>query len=237
MSAERRRHHHVRLHAGAAAERPAGLRRHRLRRRRRGAPALGHRRAGAAVQPGHHGDELVPAADGAALHLHGLHLLRERHRRRPLPDLPRLVRAGPRRARHRDDRADGGDLGDQRPLGRRHGDRRHRGAARAAEARLRQDHGDRRDPGRLDPRHPAAALGGAGALRDDRPPAGQRALARRRLPRAADGRGLRPLHLHPLPASARARPDAARGGAQRAAAPRSSGCCAPASCPSSSSSR
>ena len=152
---ERRRHHHVRLDAGAAPERPAGLRRHRLRRRHRRAAALGHRRPGDAVQPGHHGDELVSAADGAALHLHGLRLLRERHRRRPLPHLPRLVRAGARRARHRHHRAHGGDLGDQRPLGRRHGDRRHRGAARASEARLRQDHGDRRRPGRLDPRHPA----------------------------------------------------------------------------------
>ena len=123
---------------------PARVRRDRLRRRGRRAAALGHRRPGDPVQPGLHPDELVPAADDPAVHLHGLHLLRERHRRRPLQDLPRLVRPGARRARHRHHRADGGDLGDERPLGRRHGDRRHRRAARAAEARLRQDHGHRR---------------------------------------------------------------------------------------------
>ena len=100
------------------------------------------------------------------VHLHGLHLLRE-------PASPTTSTAmfhvwfgaGARRARHRHHRADGGDLGDERPLGRRHGDRRHHRAAGAAAARLRQDHGHRRGPGRLDARHPDPALGGAGALR------------------------------------------------------------------------
>ena len=56
--------------------------------------------------------------------------------------------------------------------------------ARTAQARLRQAHGDRCDPGRLVARHPGAAVGGAGALCDDRPPAGRSALARRRRSRA-----------------------------------------------------
>ena len=84
------------------------------------------------------------------------------------------------------------------------------------------------DPGRLDPRHPDPAVGGAGALRDDRPPAGRPALARRRLPRADDGGDVHPLHLRPLPAAAAPRPAAAARGAQRAARARSCGCCATA---------
>ena len=44
-----------------------------------------------------------------------------------------------RRPGHRHHRADGADLGHERPVGRRHGHRRHHRAAGAAAARLRQD--------------------------------------------------------------------------------------------------
>ena len=44
---------------------------------------------------------------------------------------------------------------------------------------LRQAHGHRRDSGRLIARHPGAAVGGAGAVRDDRAPTGRAAVAGR----------------------------------------------------------
>src|SRR5690606_10622096 len=83
-----------------------------------------------------------------------------------------LVRAAARRACGRHHRPDGRHLGDERPERGGDGDRRHHRAARAAAARLRQDHGHRGDPGRQHARHPGAAERGAGAVRNDRPPAG-----------------------------------------------------------------
>ena len=68
----------------------------------------------------------------------GYVLSRKPARRRPLPDVPRLVRAGAGRARHRHDLPDGHHLGDERPVGRRHGHRRHHRAAGASQAQVRQ---------------------------------------------------------------------------------------------------
>ena len=51
------------------------------------------------------------------------------------------------------------------------------------------------------PGHPRAALGGAGALRHDRPPAGQPAVAGRRVPRPDDGGHVHHLYLAALQAS------------------------------------
>ena len=80
-------------------------------------------------------------------------------------------------------------------------------------------------------RHPDPALGGAGALRHDRAPAGQPAVARRRVPRPDDGGAVHRLHLDPLQAEPRARPAArSRGAGQDHALPRRSGCSPPASC-------
>ena len=82
---------------------------------------------------------------------------------------------------------DGHHLGDERPLGRRHGDRRDHRAARDAAPRLRQGADLGRGAGRLVARHPDPAVGRDGALRHDRPPAGQPALARRHRARPAHG--------------------------------------------------
>ena len=46
-----------------------------------------------------------PLLTAAAVRLHGLHAGGIEHRRRPLQDVPRLVRAGARRPRDRHDRA------------------------------------------------------------------------------------------------------------------------------------
>ena len=169
-----------------AADRAADVRHHRLRRHGRGDPALGRpgrlRPRLRAVDQAH---GLVPASHPADVHLHGLRAFRKPAGRRSLPDVPRLVRAGPRRACHRDDPPDGPDLGDEWAFGRGHGDRRDDRAAGASETQLRQADGHRRDPGGIVPRHPRAALGGPCPLRDDRAPAGRQALARRACSRAS----------------------------------------------------
>ena len=131
--------------------------------------------------------EVVSAAHPPDVHLHGLHALGVGHRGRPLPDVPRVVRAGARRARHRHHRGDGGGLGDERPQRRRHGHRGDHRVAGAAPPGLRQDYGDRGHPDRKLARDPGPAERGAGPLRDDCAPAGRPALAGRGHPRPDDG--------------------------------------------------
>jgi TRAP-type mannitol/chloroaromatic compound transport system permease large subunit len=78
-------------------------------------------------------------------------------------------------------------------------------------ARLRQAHGDGCDPGRVVAGHPGAAVGGAGALRDDRAPAGRPALARGVVPGLMMAAMFIALHRYPLPPEPGARPCAAAG--------------------------
>jgi hypothetical protein len=74
--------------------------------------------------------------------------------------------------------ADGGDLGDERAVGGGDGHRGDNRIAGTAQARIRQGDDHRRGTGRLESGNSDAALGGAGALRHDRAPAGQPAVAR-----------------------------------------------------------
>ena len=200
---------------GHADDRPAGVRRDRLRGDGGGDPALRHRRVRLRLLGPDEGDGVVPAADAADVHLHGLRPEREPHRRRPLQDVPRLDGGPRRRPRHRHHRPHGADLGDERPLRRRHGDRRHHRAAGAAAPRLRQAHGDGGDPGGIVAGDPGAAVGGPRPLRDDRAPTRRSTLARGRRPGSDDGDALRHLHRGPLPLAATSRPAAFGGGARR----------------------
>ena len=172
---------------GAAADRAAGVRGHRLRRGRRGAAALGQ---GAVEMPFNAAFKLFNWFPMLTLPLfiYMGYVLAESG---IAEDLYRMLHVwfgpGARRAGHRHDLPDGDHLGDERPVGRGHGDRRHHRAARAAAARLRQGDDHRRRAGRLLARHPDPAQRRAGALRHDRAPAGRPALAGRHRSRPADG--------------------------------------------------
>ena len=78
--------------------------------------------------------------------------------------------------------------------------------------------------------HPGAAVGRAGALRDDRPPTGRAALAGRRHPGADDGGDVRRLHLAALPPAAGAGPRPGRRPHDVPASREDCVCCARASC-------
>ena len=127
-------------------------------------------------------------------------------------------------------------LGDERAERRRHGDRRHHRAAGDAAARLRQGHGHGRDPGRQLARHPDPAQRRARPLRHDRPRSRSASSGSPACcpaccwpacssPTSRSAAGCSRTSARPCP-----RPSA------RWAGPRSSGCSAPASSRSSSSS-
>ena len=83
----------VLLHAGHAAHRPAGVRRHRLRRG--GRRACGSGATAAPRWPSPPAMKLMkwyPLLTLPPVHLHGIHDVGIRHRGRPLPHVPRLVR-------------------------------------------------------------------------------------------------------------------------------------------------
>ena len=221
---------HVRLDDAHAVHRAARVWGHRRRRCHCGPCPVGDGWFRHRFRVRHEAHEVVSAPDAADVHFHGLRPVGVQDRGRSLPDVSRLDGPGTRRPRHRHDRPDDPDLRDERPLRRGHGHRRNDCPAGIAEARLRQADGDRGHPGRLVPRHSRSALRRAGALRHDRASARGPALARRRVPRADDGRPVHDLHLHPVPDTTATRTGTGSGGSRTLPSAKSSACCARGCC-------